>query len=302
MITKKTVFILGAGASKPFEFPLGSELRDRILNLIGPHTENSKTPRPLEIFEQGGHTYPELLLFRDTFLKSQKKSIDAFLEHRPEYMKLGKLLIALNLIKFEKLETIYSNPNWYGYLWDRLNTNFETFGENNISFITFNYDRSLETYLLNSMMALFNKTEDECYEKLLTIPIIHVHGTIGKNKYQDPKNYTPFGQAINDYSQLLHASNTIKIIHEDISNDKEFEIAHSLINNSEKTIILGLGYDETNLTRLKINESKYSMIGSAFGLTPMECTAINNKFPIITFSQNTDHEALNFLRHSVILE
>jgi hypothetical protein len=31
VITKETVFVLGAGASQPFAFPLGSELKKRVL-------------------------------------------------------------------------------------------------------------------------------------------------------------------------------------------------------------------------------------------------------------------------------
>jgi hypothetical protein len=106
MITKKTLFILGAGASEPFSFPVGLQLRQNIINLIGPTYRNTATPLYLQIFEQCGHSLPALYLFNENFIKSQKYSIDAFLEHRPEYIKLGKLLITHSLIQLENLENI----------------------------------------------------------------------------------------------------------------------------------------------------------------------------------------------------
>ena len=303
MITKKTLFILGAGASQPFFFPVGLQLRQNIINLIGPTYRNTSTPSYLQIFEQCGHSLPSLYLFSETLIKSQKYSIDAFLEHRPEYIKLGKLLITHDLIQLENLENIYKNSDWYGYLWNKMNSKFEDFDKNNVAFLTFNYDRSLETYLLNSMMALYNKPEEECHLKLQNIPIVHVHGKIGMDKYEDPINYTAYGQnIIRDYSKLIKAAETIKIIHEDISNDKEFILAHKLITDAEQIIILGLGYDETNLNRIKINDAHCSIIGSSFGLTNIEQESINKKFPGIKFSIYNHHKALEFLRHSVMIE
>jgi len=301
MIEQKTVFILGAGATEPFGFPIGMGLRDGIINFIG-ETRTVKA-KFLEIFEQCGHSYHEILLFRDNLIKSQKKSVDAFLEHRTEYIKLGKLLITNNLLVRENLNAIYKNPDWYGYIWDKLNSKFEDFDKNSISFITFNYDRTLETYLINSMMALYNKNEIECYEKLKKINIIHVHGKIGKNKYEDKDNFTAFGERIQDYNKLITTADNIKIIHEDISNDKEFSMAHNLLQEASLVVILGLGYDETNLKRLKINEVMCKIIGSSFSLTEMECKSINKKFPRISFSSyGYQDKALEFLRHRVMLD
>ncbi len=301
MISKKTTFILGAGASHPFGLPTGIQLRNSILDLIGP-ANNHEIPQYLRIFEQCGHSYPELILFRDTFLKSQKKSIDAFLEHRTEYIKLGKLLIAHKLLACENLDTIYKNSDWYGYFWDKLNSSFDKFDKNKVSFITFNYDRTLENYLLSSMVALYNKSEKDCYDKLSNIPIVHVHSTIGKSKFEDPMQCTPFGKNIRDYNELILAAKTIKIIHEDIAYDIEFDLAHKLIREADQIIILGLSYDETNLMRLKLNDAYCHIVGSSFGLTAMECDTIKLKFPKINFSNNYHHQALDFLRHSVMLQ
>ena len=306
MITQKTVFILGAGASCPFGFPTGPQLRDEITSLIGTSlTLGDKIfegiPESLKIFETCGHTFHELITFSENLIWSQKNSIDAFLEHRPEFIKLGKRLITFSLIGYESLDAIYKNPDWYNYLWNKLNAKFEDFDKNQVSFITFNYDRTLEIYLISSMMALYNRTSSECYEKLKKIPIIHVHGKLGKNEVENDKYFIGSGKNISSHIKLMEAAESIKIIHEDISNDKEFIVAQDLISNADKIIILGLGYDESNLTRLKITDANGRIQGSSFGLTQMECQSIQRKFPI-NFSPYNHHKALEFLRHSVMME
>ena len=73
-----------------------------------------------------------------------------------------------------------TGPN---YLAGKLDSTFEEFGNNKLSIVTFNYDRSLEHYLLNSLMTLHGKTRDECAQALKKIPIVHVYGQLGEHQY-----------------------------------------------------------------------------------------------------------------------
>ena len=76
-------------------------------------------------------------------------SVDAFLEHRPEYLQIGKLSIALCIMAHEHEKKLFNaQRNWYDYLRIKLNSSFDEFGDNKLSIITFNYDRSIEHYLL----------------------------------------------------------------------------------------------------------------------------------------------------------
>ena len=45
-----------------------------------------------EIFEECGHSLDDMIKLRDSLIKSQKNSIDSFLEHRPNFIPLGKLI------------------------------------------------------------------------------------------------------------------------------------------------------------------------------------------------------------------
>lgn len=96
---------------------------------------------------------------------------------------------------FEREEKLYhpDGKDWYEYLSVKLNSSFEEFGENQLSIITFNYDRSLENYLLNSLMNLHGKALDECASALEKILIVHVYGQLGARPYpqQGSQMYRP---------------------------------------------------------------------------------------------------------------
>ena len=104
MITIPTVLVLGAGASAPFRFPLGSQLRQNILGTVG-------------ALAQVGYSAADISRFCDAFLFSGKESVDAFLEHRTEFIEVGKAAIAQVLIPCESLPVMFreSNNNSLGF-------------------------------------------------------------------------------------------------------------------------------------------------------------------------------------------
>jgi len=70
MITIDTVFILGAGASKPYEYPTGKELRlDIYSNSVEQINKfNAPSVRALKIFDITQVTTTEALQFRHAVL------------------------------------------------------------------------------------------------------------------------------------------------------------------------------------------------------------------------------------------
>ena len=84
MIEKETVFVLGAGASKPYQFPTGSELADKVYQELS----QGATIDDMRAF--CGFSGDEINDFRLALHYSGQTSVDAFLEHRPD---LGPVLI-----------------------------------------------------------------------------------------------------------------------------------------------------------------------------------------------------------------
>ena len=84
MIVRPTVFILGAGASAPYGFPLGSGLIEKIL-----HSLQSPEMRPL-LLRQLDFSHDQISTFGQELRDSPLNSIDAFLDNREEFREIGK--------------------------------------------------------------------------------------------------------------------------------------------------------------------------------------------------------------------
>jgi hypothetical protein len=151
VITTPTVLVLGAGASYPYGFPTAKGLKELICDAFASPTTRATLLLSDESddLKYSPPSAEEFFQFREAFLKSGQPSVDAFLEHRPNFLRVGKLAIAHCLIPFEDEAKLYRpdlsrGGNWYEYLSVKLSSSFEQFGDNKLSIITFNYDRSVE--------------------------------------------------------------------------------------------------------------------------------------------------------------
>lgn len=266
MIKEPTVFILGAGASKPFKFPTGIELVNAIRQNV-----TSQNDDTLRLYTANSIKPSELKKFAHALLYSGKDSIDQFLEHRTEFIEIGKLAIAQELIKYEDESILFRTGDWYRYIFGKLNASFETFDENKISVVTFNYDRSFEQYLFTALKNSYGKNDDECAEKIKNIPIIHVHGQLGKLPWQDKHGRVYKDQHL-DLDACSAAAAGIKIIHEDEDYDA-FRQAQVLLRRAKNIYFLGFGYNKTNVKRLSLPRDSSSK-GTAFGLEDAEKASI----------------------------
>jgi hypothetical protein len=161
--------------------------------------------------------------------------------------------------------------DWYSYLWEKLNSTFEEFGNNKLSIITFNYDRSLEHYLLNSLHYSHRKEFDECAKTLAQIPLIHVYGQLGKPNYSYPQER--YSQYLPDLDRLINvgAAHGITLLHEEA--EAAASLARKLLSRAKRVCFLGFSYHPLNVARLKIDGSfdlSTNMIGTARGLIGRE--------------------------------
>ena len=270
MIKTETLFILGAGASQPFGYPTGIELR----NLIRRGDRNDFLVKALNYDnDEVSYFRKQVDEFTDEFSKSSA-TIDFFLEEKTKFMDVGKMAIAAYLIKCEEDERLRnSDNNWYMDLYDRLKSSFEDFEKNNIFFVTLNYDRSLEQFLFEALKSRSNTSQSECAEKLKKIPIVHLYGQLDFLPWQNRngKCYSPNKGYEDTIQRIRNAKNNIKLIsgEQNISESQEFEKAYDLIKKAKRVYFLGFGFDETNLERLNIQLMKNkTVIGTAFKLAP----------------------------------
>jgi hypothetical protein len=152
MIKQRTVLILGAGASLDYGYPLGRTMQDQILLEIGESGNPGGSARALSDAGFNGALISEL---RSALSESGFDTIDQLLEHRGDLVEIGKTAIACNLIRFEDPARLHQQNGWYKYFFSRyLNSPVKALCDIPISFITFNYDRSLEEFLFRSIKAI----------------------------------------------------------------------------------------------------------------------------------------------------
>lgn len=312
MITRPTTLILGAGASAPFGFPTGDKLTQQVLNLTKLN-DSSGRPYGMQHFAPLDLQEGEILRFHNELLRSGKQSVDAFLEHRSEFVRIGKAAIAAVLIGYENEDALLqpNDKNWYKYLFNQLNTKFDDFDQNKLSVLTFNYDRSLEHYLFTALLNSYGKPVEKCAEKMKSIPIVHLHGDLGELPYFETDSMRPYTPKVSEYTMRV-ATKRIKIIHEGFDNAPQFEIAKKILSQSEVICFLGFGYHPTNLQRLGWNGSTFphgkgkNIFCSSVGLTNAECEYISNTYLLHLRGNHlldyANWDALRFLRETGVLQ
>lgn len=266
MIKQQTVLILGAGASINYGFPSGLQLKAEICREI---KNISQTRSDLVKFTDNEEHVQD---FYDNLLLSSEMSIDAFLEHNPKYLEVGRRAIANILIRKEKHVELFDNwidkwldpankdKHWYQLLFSKLNATFEEFEGNNLKIITFNYDRSLEYFLWESMKAKYSeKDKKSTLEKLHEIPILHIYGKLGSLPMYDsegsPVPYDLFGSVKgkgNDWwrKYIYEASRNIITVHQTKEMSEVITKAQAFLRSAQRIYFLGFGYDQTNMERL----------------------------------------------------
>lgn len=301
MIHRRTVFILGSGASAPFGFPLGRSLLLRVVDWIQRREANL-----YQVLAGCGFSDGHMQDFARELEMSMQPSVDAFLENRPEFLEVGKASIAAALIPYEAESNLLrsrSEPHWYEYLFSRLGPTRADYEQGELSVITFNYDRSFEHFLFLSLRASFGLLGDECKSLLQVVPVVHVYGQLGALDYISPdgRRYYPdlTPQIVKKYSK------EIRIVHEGLPDDPQFKQAHDWLSKAEVVCFLGFGYHKSNVERLRLDlvQQGAPVYGSVYGMMSSEVDGIRPMFAKhrdrLMFGTNSQ-DVLLFLRNSPV--
>ena len=281
MIQKPTVLILGAGASTHVGYPLGSALITDLCNNRGSGAEGEYP---------NNWTVEETDAFITRLSRAGYYSIDAFLETVPEFSEMGKFLLAKEIKRHENLNSLFppANSGWYQHLFNSLldNNHPSGFASSRLSIITFNYDRSIEAYLHQSLMARFDMSTDDASDFLLQVSIVHVHGLLG------PYPEIPYASGC-PTDMLYEISQQIKIIHEVEDQDEgfcsvEFEQAHEILSESARIIFLGFGFHPDNVRRFQFFSSENlegrEVFATARGMGPVDLASLHERLKPLGFS------------------
>jgi hypothetical protein len=237
-------------------------------------------------------------IFQRELRLSAQPSVDAFLEHRPEFMDVGKMAIAYHLTRHEIEERLYNatpEEHWYKYILHRITdgTPFEDVSKNQVGFITFNYDRSLEHFLYNSIRATYGCNAKEVEEVLRKFKILHVHGALGGLGWQtDEPGIRAYDNSCTR-RDIEVAAKSIKIISDTVPWAEAFGKAWDLLSHAKRVGVLGFGYHRDNMARLKLPTDKHIVFGTCHGLTEAEQAQLQSQYPGLRLHSRKN---LDFLR------
>ncbi|MBS1727358.1 MAG: hypothetical protein JST51_11605 [Armatimonadetes bacterium] len=261
MIARKTVLVLGAGASMPYGFPSGTGLIRQILALDGKTLIGTDFPRVND----------ELASLQQKLRDSKPSSIDLFLHLNPRLARIGKVAIASVILQGERRcltaftsqdrSTKPEDGDWYEFLWHQLHAGIHTRADlfkNDISVITFNYDTSLENYIFRRFLDLVQDTSGSQAEEFVChLNIAHVFGSTGGLPFGRVRKFAD--------SWSINASNRERIYDEierdlltigevDKVNKGHRERLRQMIKEAEKIIVLGFGCHMENMEIIGLKE------------------------------------------------
>jgi hypothetical protein len=287
VITKETVFVLGAGASTCYGFPTGAALADRIIHKL--RKPQDDFGRQIGITFSPIKEFPIKLLstFPGAFIESGCSSLDEFVQSvgNRRFLPLVKAAMILELIACERPDKLFPDAgekhiearkpqDWNRYLFGYLRTPTpETFGQNRMKVVTFNFDRSFERQLFLMIRGTYGVSDDEAARLVGTIPILHIHGSLGGPRWlgkgrPDSRDYTPEATA----DQKRELLDKLTIIHEELAPTHHLEQAHRWLSEAHTICFLGFGFHPTNIKRLRMNQgyNNATVWGTALGLSEPE--------------------------------
>ena len=267
-----------------YEYPSGAGLKQQIVDGLG--IRGILPPDHVDVRsilkDTVRHDHNLIDEFGLALARSSQSSVDAFLERRSEFLKVGKQSIATILIAREHETKLYrkADMTWYDWLWDRLGNGADGFVDHKITVVTFNYDRSLEQYLGMALRDSYALDQNAIKAQMETLKFIHVYGTVGGLPFLDD-NARPY-QAKHERQHIVEGAKSIKIVDRDkgVVDDPAFGQALEAISQAKNRYFLGFGYDETNLERLEIVGARLGgqdAYGTLYGFTPREALRIRDR-------------------------
>jgi hypothetical protein len=299
--SNSTVFILGAGASWHYGYPTGETLVEKTIEKAeialtyfehSARIGNPDVPEYLADRQQWANAVQETQKLKNGLEQVNPLVIDYYLGWNSDLQNIGRLLIAWVILECEylsarrnanrydrsvlnRLDLQKYHDDWIRFVVHQIAIHCKESSDllqNKVSFVTFNYDVSLETMLRNGLNHIQLFSEHDVTKFLSGSRIIHVYGKIREPNAK--AKAIPWGEQNVDPSQLggrtgdyhmkmkqmldtvYAASRGLRVIdpHDKDTNDAEIMMARTAIANAQRVIMLGYGFDEHNSGRLNLRE------------------------------------------------
>ena len=324
MIKKKTVFVLGAGASAPYGFPLGNDLLDEVWQkLLGQHEQAAGFADSIR--DAGPFTQKDTDSFGQALRGAGRYSIDEFLVGHRQYREIGKMAIARLLMPREddeKLNFDHPGPGegkvdrrWYRYCFDKLLASAKgpcSLDSNNLKIITFNFDRSFERALFKFVQenCVQDRNDKEAARITQQVPVYHIHGQLGAPNWLGDSNLATtdmrrsYGAGVGAES-LQQCAKAIRIFDDEVESEPTLENAREALSEAETVCFLGFSYHPSYLAKLRLPTFRQATVhGTTFGMDSGPQRRVVRTFQEVSMGfgpSPKEQDILTFLKETDVL-
>lgn len=309
MFKKKTLFVVGAGASFEFGLPLGQTLKDIIsgkLSYGGNDLWGGSISDPLIMRQLRTLQTVEQSDSRQRYIEAASAisrglplaiSIDNFIDaHRGNFdvEKCGKIAIFHSILEAEKSSKLYfgdvSNErninvseikdSWLVSLFQMATEGVskETLKSSlqNLSFISFNYDRCIAHFFEVALRVYYGLGRSEASEIVSGIQIFHPYGSLGP-LLSGSVERLDFGADV-EAVESHRLYQRIKTFTEQVTSE-EARLINDELSATEQLVFLGFGYHRQNLRLLEFGPitHRIKVFGTAYGVSQPNTEVIKNE-------------------------
>lgn len=287
----RKVLIVGAGASKCWDFPLGSELlRDCVKPLQG-------LCKCLEVNEPSHHE--EL---RAEFIQACRDTtygtIDELLKRRPRLRHQGALAIAAALADHQLRATTrpLDENLWYSALYRHFVKEIdprEPMFSQDLEIVTFNYDVNIEVAIARHLRADRDDLSDAlaAVEYAYSLPIHHVHGKLYlpiriQDRIRDSRRAPSITLA-----EIEEIASALQFTHDALlGNTTHLDRARASIERADRLFFIGFGFDPVNLAKIGLVEAspvcQREMYSTSVGIDAGRAALIRKTCPTMKFFED----------------
>jgi hypothetical protein len=325
MFKRRTLFVVGAGASYEFGLSLGPALAATIAKKadikLRDWGESDGSSHDPDIYHQLQRRDRDRI---NEYVRAARvicdgvqmsASIDDFLDVHgsdEDIKTVGKICIAKAILEEERTSKLwFDKSNIYNKMkvsefedtWiikfvrmlvrgvpkEKVGTIFQ-----NIAFIIFNYDRCIEQCLLHAIQQVYSIKMQDAARILDALTIIHPYGMVGELKTELNGNGVAFGgeydRLSENYSLL---SDRIKTYTEQLGDEHELEAIHEEVRNAERIVFLGFAFHDQNMTLLKPPEplKRKDIYATAFGMSQSDADVVRAQ--LLNFFDGPERDIMN---------
>jgi len=321
MLSSKTVFIVGAGASQEVGMPIGWELRDIIaqkLHMRFEHGHKFIGKGDTDILDRLHFGYKDAL---NSYLDACalinggigfSASIDDFIDiHRTDskVAVCGKLAIAASILEKERQSNLYVDPSnihntidisfiqstWYMAFF-RMLSNQVPKGElgtlfKNVTVICFNYDRCIEHFLVHAIARQYGIKREDAQSLVAKLRMYRPYGAVG-----DYFGGVSFGST--SLPPLDAVITSLRTYTEQVEDNATLQAMKAAVLEARTLVFLGSAFHENNLTLLRPLENTHNEPKQIFatrkGISDADLVRVKYAFSVLRGVPSEHHDTGNF--------